>query len=507
MLSGCGGASRVGGSPTTENSFSRGFVAVYEARIVTPVGTSLRLVERPIRRAEVALRSAAGVVLERTKTREDGSFAFSDHAGGHEVVLWSVSPGDGADRLSVTLDEDGRQPHTWRVLASRIQGGRIVVRDADGVSGAFHILDTLVRGRDAVRGWLGIEFPELFAYWARGETESWSYYHGEVSEGGRFAIELLSGKEGDRRTQDTDEYDASIILHEYGHFVMDQISTDSSPGGSHPPGFLVNPGLAFEEGRASWFSALVLGQPWYLDTIGREPIGRLRVGHHLERGEAGPRGPGSEQEVAEVLWDLTDGSDGFADQDDDGIALSPGTLLSAMAMLRETPGLYPSLSAFLQQLCANGDTDQDAVGALLERGGYPPEMLLESWPPLLKMGEPAVGSIDGVSQPAPSGGPNRPDTGVDAVQVFRFEVGRPSLVRLSLRIGGSGRVRDREDLDLEIRTIRADLIARAATEAQTEALEQTLEPGWYVVYVRDGGAGNRAGFELNMTLVPSGPEE
>ena len=65
-------------------------------------------------------------------------------------------------------------------------------------------------------------------------------------------------------------------------------------------------------------------------------------------------------------------------------------------------------------------------------------------------------------------------------------------------IDGSGRIADREDLDLELRDARSELLGAARTEAPEERVERTLPAGVYIVYVRDGGDGNRAAYTLTV---------
>jgi hypothetical protein len=69
---------------------------------------------------------------------------------------------------------------------------------------------------------------------------------------------------------------------------------------------------------------------------------------------------------------------------------------------------------------------------------------------------------------------------------------------VQLRIFGSGRARDRSDLDVEVRDIRANLLASARSEQPVERVLHRVSPGWYVIYVRDGGSGNQAGYDLRV---------
>jgi hypothetical protein len=226
------------------------------------------------------------------------------------------------------------------------------------------------------------------------------------------------------------------------------------------------------------------------------------VRHDLESGGLGVRGVGSEQGVAEILWDLTDGADGVADGDGDGVALGPAAVLSAMMTLGEVPGAYPNVSTFLAHVLREQSLARHDVKLLLARGGHPATMLPEDearpWPLDVTVPGGASGKIDGLSNPAPNGTPNRPDTGLDAVHVYRVRVERDGWLGVQLRIFGSGRARDRSDLDVEVRDIRANLLASARSEQPVERVMHRVSPGWYVIYVRDGGSGNQAGYDLRV---------
>ena len=65
------------------------------------------------------------------------------------------------------------------------------------------------------------------------------------------------------------------------------------------------------------------------------------------------------------------------------------------------------------------------VGILTAR---PDELLPEegvAWPVDLELGTSRSGKIDGLTQPAPSGGPNLPITGFDANHTYRVQLYRP----------------------------------------------------------------------------------
>lgn len=503
LVTSCGAA-----SPRVEDARGapvvlRGTVS-YEARMPTAQGASADCESRAAGRIALRVLDREGRVIDEGSTDASGAFELASDSRATYVEVLASS----ADlELAVARDAGGSRVHAARV---RVQGERdlpIVLRDADGnLAGALHLLDTLRRGVESVHEWTGQTLPPLYAYWDRGVTREWSYYRGERPEGsGRFCVELLGGDPGAQHTSDTDEHDEAIVLHELGHFVMDRLTTDSSLGGQHPRGALIDPGLAWEEGRATWFATAVLGAPRYSDTIGIAPHGRLRVDESLET-PLPPRGIGSETSVAGVLWDLSDGDGTLPDDDADGVALGPAGVLAAMIEMARLEGAFPSLPSFLRFLADTGRVAEPELHAMLARTGEPPSVLPEeaiaSWPLELGAGTASSGKVDGLSQPAPSGGANRPDTGFDAIRAYRVRVERRGMLSVRLAIRGSGSEADHTDLDLELRDQRARILDASRTRSATEAVARVVEPGWYVVYVRDGGSGNRADYHLSVDVAP-----
>jgi hypothetical protein len=318
-------------------------------------------------------------------------------------------------------------------------------------------------------------------------------------------MELLGGEPGTAYVaSDTDEHDEVILLHELGHLVMDLMSARSSYGGRHPPGVLLDPGLAWEEGRVSWFATAVLGNSLYRDTVGFEPRGSLRVDRDYAQTHQGPQGMGSEETVAEILWDLADGTPGLPDDDNDGVALGPVVLMQAMMDLADLPEGYPSLPSFLRLLVSTGRVEERDLQRMLAATGQPDDLVPPQdripWPMELTVPGKAWGTVDGLSQPCPSGGAPSPRVGQDAVKVYRFHLSEPDVVDILVRIYGTGRRRERQDLDLELRDARTRLLHSSRTQRRQERLRGiSLPAGWYVMIVRDAGQGNRARYDVRIS--------
>lgn len=500
------------GGPSSGPSTTVEGTVIYDSRQATAEGVSEEIETRPARFVDVQVLNASGELVGSGRCDENGRFAVEASSGAATLRVLARVRVRGHD-VAVTSDAMGQNTHAMDVPLSE---GAMAVHavDSAGDAGAFHIVDTLVRGLDAVKEWTGQSLPPLFAFWMRGVTSDWSFYRGERPEGsGRFALELLGGDPGEASISDTDEHDEAIVLHELGHFVMDRLTSNSSTGGMHPRGAHLDPGVAWEEGRASWFALAVLGAPFYRDTIGVEPWGRLRVDENLESQEDPVAGPASETSVSKILWDLTDGEAGAADEDEDGVSLGPAVVLEAMMAHAREPGAFPSLGSFLAHLVREGRLPRETLRGMLERTGEPAERLLpegegDAWPIPLTLGETVHDRVDGQTDPAPSGGRQLRVTGYDANRTYRVHVERAGMLVARLEIEGSGLPED-SNLDLELRDLQAEELAASRTLSSRETVARLVEPGWYILKVRDGGGsqsegpparGNRAAYTLSVAI-------
>ena len=171
----------------------------------------------------------------------------------------------------------------------------ILEADSD-VGGAFNILAASLQGFSIIDN-KGLEFPMLTYIWEKGTPFSCgSCYGGDT-------IQLGGG------AADPDEFDDPVILHEFGHYITDNFSLDSSPGGTHN-GSRTEPTLAYGEGIATFLSSVARNNATYLDY-------RITgvMFHDLE-GENDPESYGtegnrldgevSEYLVGSLLWDLFD---------------------------------------------------------------------------------------------------------------------------------------------------------------------------------------------------------
>lgn len=385
---------------------------------------------RPARRVRFTVLAASNRVALEASTDERGEATVRVPPDARWLEVES-RVAEGA--LAVTSDGLGRQPHRVRVeLPDEQNEVALHIGREDDASAPFAALDAMIDGLDAARRWSGRAFPPLFARWVQGEDEVSSYSPlplGLAGDDRRYQIRLGSD----------DAYDPSAVLHEVGHFVFHRFGTTSSGGGGHGTQVVVDPGLAWEEGRATWFAAAVHGEGRYVDARGEAPSGTT-FAIDLERRDArdAPDRLDSEATVFRVLWDLADGTAGLRDDDDDSIGLDPEKLVHAMDALGSEPDVYPSLSAFLLVLAEREALPPGAIARMLRRTSMPPELWVDRrealWPTLLELGQPRADTLLGLDQPTPDGARARLSR-----HVIRVRVEEPGLLRLRVSLSRGSR--------------------------------------------------------------------
>ena len=136
-------------------------------------------------------------------------------------------------------------------------------------------------------------------HWEPGYGDDGSYYRG-------FWDEITIADD----PSDPDEWDDSVIIHEWGHFADDKRGCDGSPGGPHNVTGTYGTDLAFGEGYPDYYQAAV--RDWrgdanagiYLDVPGS---GSSLFVDLESLAPAIPRSQRNEFAVAAALWDLYDG--------------------------------------------------------------------------------------------------------------------------------------------------------------------------------------------------------
>jgi hypothetical protein len=284
----------------------------------------------PIRFATVEVRLASNnAVLAEGATDANGAFDIPFNSAGAVSVVALAAANNANYALAVRdcpeLNTDSPATNTncpggglgnihavastnFTPAAGANDLGVITATDA-GSSGAFNIFEIGVRVYDFARANLGGRPDVLTVEWKKGTKPNIceSCYTESRSAGGH--VVFVEG-----RVDDQDEYDDSVLGHEYGHFVENVFFTANSPGGDHD-GTPTNPLLAWGEGYGTFFGCLIQNSSVYIDA---RPAGgaiivdisNLPDGNTKRAELDNSRGISqvvSEYMVAEVLWQIANG--------------------------------------------------------------------------------------------------------------------------------------------------------------------------------------------------------
>lgn len=351
----------------------------------------------PIRRATIQARSgvgscAQGLVLAQTTTTESGDFALSLlNRVDYRICVFAISTvgaaslrvGDNTTVGSPTYSfasanrSSGLEDSTFDVIATTGWGGTSYIGERRAAP--FAILDTALTSIDGVLAVNpGGVFPSLDLYWspnnrpiqgstALGEIGTSQYRVPSVGLPNR--IYLLGAAD-----IDSDEFDAHVIAHEIAHFLEFAFSRSDSMGGAHSAASKLDLRVAFSEGLADAWAAMVLGDSRYTNSFGVGQANGTAVDLETEAVPVALKGWFNEGTIRTLIFDLYDPTVDGADTVSLGlgplwnvwtnlqpVSSAPVSIFSFLASLRSA---QPAISAQIDALAAQGGiTGVDAFGA------------------------------------------------------------------------------------------------------------------------------------------------
>lgn len=290
----------------------------------------------PIRFAEIQVLEPDGTPVQCAQTDASGNFSLQvpKNSVSYTIAVLSRTPAqDTHARVSVLNRPSLNQTYSLRRSVFGAEDNNIGIIDAsvtgDVLGAAFNILDQIVKANDFLRTIAGncsqtfsdcsnfVVAPKVSVYWMRG-FDPGTYFADETPLSfylpGHARLFILGGSNGDTDSSDTDHFDNSVIIHEYGHFLEDNVFATSSPGGPHSGDGIIDPRLAWSEGWGDFIQAAVLGVPSYQDTFGNaDGLTGFFYDADLETPHAGndyPMAVGEgnfrEFSIARFLWDTID---------------------------------------------------------------------------------------------------------------------------------------------------------------------------------------------------------
>ncbi len=277
---------------------------------------------KPIGGAVVEVLSSNRSVLASTTTDAFGVYSVSVPANAEmfvRVKAQMLKTGSGAT-WDVSV-RDNTQSSALYVMDSKVfSSGTVALTNdlhaasgwgdasyvAPRTAGPFALLDTVGIAMQKVLSVApDAQFPPLQIFWSVNNVPS----DGDRALGQIGTTEFVDngidprtiyvlGKEG----VDTDEYDSSVVAHEWGHYYHTVFSRNDSPGGSHSVAERLDRRLAFSEGWGNAWSGIALERGTYTDSLGtRQGQGVLL---DLTAGPAANPGWYREQSIQSILWNL-----------------------------------------------------------------------------------------------------------------------------------------------------------------------------------------------------------
>ena len=432
----------------------------------------------PIRDAVVEVFArVSNQVFSAGYTDTEGAFrVFVPH--GSEYAVRVLSRSSSSDVLVANNTNAG----TIYSVNSDVDAARppvLIASDANRISGAFNILEVIRQGNALLRRFdVNLPAPELGIFWSPANTP----VAGDVATGQIGGTFFSAGNNtafilGDRTT-DSDEFDDAVILHEYAHGLATRFSRDDSRGGPHILGDVLDPRVAWSEGWANFFSALVRADPIYRDS--RDPGGSLVLEYDLEENVPAGDRPGyrSEFSVHSMLWDLVDDIEDAGDVSE--IPIAP--IWEAFVELKDDRFVY--LPSFLDRLVALMPSETFGIDQIARQrgidyiaGAVPP--VSNPFPQPVSRTEAVTGEVDSLSR-------GRANLAQSAHQ-YVFDVGGGAVsLRLDITGVGPGGNPVANDLDLFLMDLEGRFLALSdrGLNGQSELISTFLPAGRYVVEVR-----------------------
>jgi hypothetical protein len=330
-------------------------------------------VRRPARSVVVeAVDSSTQAILISANTNASGDYSFAVPAGRSVYVRAKAKMVvSGSNTADFSVIDNTNQGAQWAIVGASFATGTNAVTqnlnapsgwngtayvDAQRAAGPFAILDTVYQATQKIASVdSGVSFPQLFINWSPNNVAA----SGDIAQGQiRTSFFLTSNNNGvitrnlyilGRANSDTDEYDAHVVAHEFGHYLQDAFSRDDTIGGAHGgTNDRLDMRVSFSEGWGNGWSAIALNNPIYADTSGANQASGGSF--DVRTGEPSNAGWFKESSVERIFWDLSNSASvGF------------GRVWATMRVgLKLTPALS-SIHAFAHALASGGSNGIAAI--------------------------------------------------------------------------------------------------------------------------------------------------
>lgn len=305
------------------------------------------LIPKPARFITVEARDKSGEILGLSRTNEDGQYSINvpQNTDLRIVAKSELIITKGLDNHVEIAAVDFRKntPVIYEVASDLLNSSNATTQflhakaNNDGnkflagrLAAPFSIIDTLYDGVLYMEEYdATLAFPKLLVDWNDGRSGSLFYAKDDDGQriihlNGASNVEDLndpSDTSGDKPSQTISDYSVDVIMHEFFHYVQDNVlpmRDDSGGGGltrNHPDSDLA---LVLSEASADAFALFVKNRAIFSTLISSSLSG---FGEEYEKYSSASEAPGYFEKgtVAALLWDLFDGTDEENDNVEVGI--------------------------------------------------------------------------------------------------------------------------------------------------------------------------------------------
>ncbi len=279
----------------------------------------------PIKGAVVQLLSSSDVIIESTISDETGGYCFEVNANtDYRVRVLAKLERDQSPTWDVAVTDNTDGNSQYAMEGDLLSSGEVdSIRDlhadsgwntgtltysSDRVAAPFAILDSVYELLDTLETeGFDEDFPATELRWSINNTPDASQLNVNTGDiGTSFFTTAFDGVMyilGDADV-DTDEFDRSVVQHEFGHYIENQLSRSESIGGAHSVSDILDPRVAFGEGFANAVTAIVSGTGYYEDAFDLVRASGFRFS--LETQNTSDPGWFSEDSVGNIIYDLAD---------------------------------------------------------------------------------------------------------------------------------------------------------------------------------------------------------
>lgn len=375
LLFGCGDVTTTPSSNNSSSTTLSGTVTYDAVPFKSATSGALdynNITQKAVRGALVEIVDNTGIVLATTSTDESGNYSVQVTGSKVKVrvlakLYKAPSSGQASWDFEVKDNTNSNALYTMEGSLSSLGTTGTQTRNLNAPSGwggssytgtrvaaPFSILDVAYQSMQKVLvADNNLVFPALDIFWSknnRSGTIGTSHYNPD-----EVALYILGQED-----VDTDEYDTSVVAHEWGHYYENQFSRSDSIGGGHGVGDILDIRLAFGEGFATAFGGLVMETPLYRDSGSSGQQGTL-FSENLEQGGS-TSNPGwfSEASIYHMLYDVYDTTDDTGDT----LSLPFSSLHTLLATTQKNTPAFTSIFTYIAGLKDQNPTKISEINAI-----------------------------------------------------------------------------------------------------------------------------------------------